>query len=289
MKYKNNIILLLLITIICLSITVVLFIKPKITNIETGKTLTEKGYIYIPQILPNEILDELKRDCEMGDYKTAKHTLLSRPEFERIFETIFGNGSGYGLQDYIWIIQKSAVTTCHRDNNGDFFNKGQKHPSYTLLIYLEDMENQKCLSVYPESHKSWFSHFFNFYETLTDISCGKGSMILFNANLIHVGTILPNPNNLRIQLKVSHKDDIEVLHYYQNFNKVLNQENNTPNWWKMGIRSLSCAFAGMSNFTQDENIRTARGSQEGVEIGIFQKIFSTLFYGNSNYYDLPNF
>lgn len=42
------------------------------------------------------------------------------------------------------------------------------------------------------------------------------------------------------------------------------------------------------NLTQSENIRTARGSDNGVEVGILQKIFSYLFYGNKDYYDLPN-
>ena len=46
-----------------------------------------------------------------------------------------------------------------------------------------------------------------------------GIMIIFDANLIHVGTLLDSDNNIRIQMKVTHKDDIEVLSYYQNFNK----------------------------------------------------------------------
>jgi hypothetical protein len=151
------------------------------------------------------------------------------------------------------------------------------------------MSGQKCLSVYPESHRSWFSHFVNIGIPLTDIPCHKGDVIVFNANLIHVGTLLPKEDNLRIQLKVSHRDDLGVLGYYQDFNKVLDQRNSSPLWWKHGQRSLSCAFAGFSNFTQSENIRTARGSDNGVEIGPFQRAFSWLFYGNADYYDLPNF
>jgi hypothetical protein len=47
-------------------------------------------------------------------------------------------------------------------------------------------------------------------------------------------------------------------------------------------------FAGLSNLTQKENIKSARGSDNGATIGLGQRIFSYLFYGNSNFYDLPN-
>jgi hypothetical protein len=155
-------------------------------------------------------MDVLQNECNQGNYENVMKTVFSRPEFtEKIFSPEL-LGTEYQLQDYVWIIQKSAVSTCHRDNNGDFFNQGQQHPSYTILVYVKDLVGQKCLSVYPESHTSWFSHFFNFVEPLTDISCGKGDIIIFNANLIHVGTILPDPDNLRIQLKATHRDDIPV-------------------------------------------------------------------------------
>jgi hypothetical protein len=47
-------------------------------------------------------------------------------------------------------------------------------------------------------------------------------------------------------------------------------------------------FPIFSNLTQKENIRSSRGSDNGVQIGWFQQLFSYLFYGNSNFYDLPN-
>jgi hypothetical protein len=47
-------------------------------------------------------------------------------------------------------------------------------------------------------------------------------------------------------------------------------------------------FPIISNLTQNENIRSSRGTDNGVEIGFFQKIFSYIFYGNSQFYDLPN-
>jgi hypothetical protein len=192
----------------------------------------------------------------------------------------------YVFQDYIWIIKKSSVHTCHRDNNGDFFNEGQKHPSYTLLIYLEDMD--KCLGVIPESHKDKDSYFFNFTNSVMNVLCNKGDAILFNANLIHVGTINDKDDNLRIQLKVTHKDDVERIMYYQNFNKILNKDNILPRYLRKAQKNLSCMFPGISNLTQSENIRSSRGSDNGIDIGISQQLFSYLFYGSADFYDLPN-
>jgi hypothetical protein len=192
----------------------------------------------------------------------------------------------YQFQDYIWIIEKSSVHTCHRDNNGDFFNKNQKYPSYTMLVYLEDMD--KCLGVIPESHKNPNSYFIDYSNSLTNLLCKNGDSIIFNANLIHVGTFNEKDDNLRIQLKVTHKEDIPFIFYYQNFHKILNQDNNIPIYLRKIQKNLSCTFPGISNWTQNENIKTSRGSVNGADIGSGQKIFSYIFYGNPNFYDLPN-
>jgi hypothetical protein len=195
-------------------------------------------------------------------------------------------GPDYVFQDYVWIIKKSSVHTCHRDNNGDFFNEGQKYPSYTALVYLEDMD--KCLGVIPKSHKNKYSYFVDFNGNLVNLPCKKGDVILFNANLIHVGTLNARDDNLRVQLKVTHKDDIDKISYYQNFNKVLNKDNTMPIHIRKAQRNLSCMFPGFSNLTQSENIRTSRGTDNGASIGVFQKWFSYLFYGDVDFYDLPN-
>ena len=66
--------------------------------------------------------------------------------------------------DYIWMIMKSNVHICDRDNNGLFFNKNQKYDSYTILFYLEDMDS--CLDVIPKSHLSKYKNLIN----LTDLT-----------------------------------------------------------------------------------------------------------------------
>jgi hypothetical protein len=156
-----------------------------------------------------------------------------------------------------------------------------------MLVYLEDMK--RCLSVIPESHLYKGSYFFNIDDSLRNVLCEKGDVIVFNANLIHVGTVdTEKEDNVRVQLKVTHHDDIPKIAYYQNFNKVLQTDNQLPVEVRAFQRNVSCMFPGFSDITQSENIRTARGSDDGVDVGYIQKVFSYLFYGNQDFYDLPN-
>jgi hypothetical protein len=114
--------------------------------------------------------------------------------------------------------------------------------------------------------------------------CKKGDAILFNANLIHVGALNNKDNHLRVQMKITHKDDIEAIPYYNNYNKILDQDNNMPFFLRKAQRKLSCMFPIISNYTQTDVQNISRGH----DISIPQRIFSYIFYGNSNFYNLPN-
>jgi ectoine hydroxylase-related dioxygenase (phytanoyl-CoA dioxygenase family) len=276
--------LIIILIFIVLLIIKLFFYSDIIEEYPEKYTLHNDGIQLFKNVLnKNEIVDIIEK-CNNENYIDAKLLLLKHPKILNLIHSSTTNQ--YIFQDYVWIIKKSVVHTCHRDNNGDFFNENQKHPSYTMLIYLEDME--KCLGIIPNSHKDLNSYNVNLFENVVNIPCKKGDVILFNANLIHVGCINKKDDNLRIQLKVSHKDDIDKLQYYQKFNKILNKDNNLPVFLRKGQQQFSCMFPFMSNLTQNENIRTARGSADGVEIGLPQKTFSYLFYGNPDFYDLPN-
>lgn len=246
--------------------------------------LEKHGVSIIPSVFTDSETDKLKKLCDNGQFKETKEFLIQHTGLQN--KCFKKTGENYIFQDYIWIIQKSVVHTCHRDNNGDFFNKGQKYPSYTVLVYLEPME--KSLGVIPKSHLEKGSFNFNITDPIIHLTCNPGDVIIFNANLIHVGAMNKKDHHLRCQMKVSHREDIPVLGYYQNFNKVLNQENTLPGFIRHIQKRGSCALPMISDLTQSENIRTARGSDNGINIGIFQKTFSYLFYGNKDFYDLPN-
>lgn len=291
-RIKSNSIKTNMITIFILLFLIIIFIVlikcvftiDKLNDVNRTYHLEKDGFVLIKDVLNEKELKEIIEKCEEDDHYTAKELLINNYYLLNILKNNIKN-EDYVFQDYIWIIKKSSVHTCHRDNNGDFFNQNQKYPSYTLLVYLEDAE--KCLGVIPYSHIDINSYNINFKNVVNYLPCKKGDAILFNANLIHVGA-LNKRDNLRIQMKISHKDDLDVLSYYQDYNKVLSQENNVPNIVKHTQKNLSCMFPFLSNLTQRENINSARGSDNGAKIGISQKIFSYLFYGNSNFYDLPN-
>jgi hypothetical protein len=274
----------LLIVLLIIFILNIIFKKDKIGSPNKIYNLKRDGFCIFSNVLNNNEINILKQHCFNNEYEPVQNYLLKNPRMNDLIRA--ATNENYQFQDYIWIIQKSAVHTCHRDNNGDFFNKNQQYPSYTMLVYLENME--KCLGVIPESHREPNSYFINFTDSLTNLLCKSGDVILFNANLIHVGTINANEDNLRIQLKVTHKDDIPYIMYYENFHKVLNEDNNIPQYLRKIQRNLSCTFPGISDMTQQKNIESARGSDNGANISIAQKMFSYLFYGNSKFYDLPN-
>ena len=285
MKNLKNVLIIMSIIIIILLLVIRLFYSDDIIEYNSDKfNLHEHGIKVFKNILNNNEVDEIIERCNHENYNDVKKTLLHNTKLLKLIRSSTTNN--HIFQDYIWIIKKSVVHTCHRDNNGDFFNKNQNHPSYTMLIYLEDME--KCLGVIPSSHRIVNSHSINIVDKVKNIPCKKGDVILFNANIIHVGCINKKDDNLRIQLKVSHKDDIDKLQYYQNYNKILNKDNELPTSIRKAQRNFSCMFPFLSNLTQNENIRTSRGSVDGTNIGVLQKTFSYLFYGNKDFYDLPN-
>ena len=283
MKYKTLTVVTIVLVIFLLWIIITVFFSEVPLYLHKENDLDKNGFAIYNNVLTNDEIHKLNILCLDNNYKKTKDVLINHTRLNKLIKSI---GSGYIFQDYVWIIQKSSVHTCHRDNNGDFFNEGQKHPSYTMLVYLEDMD--KCLGVIPESHKNQYSYFIDFNGNLVNLPCKKGDVMIFNANLIHVGTLNKRDDNLRVQLKVTHKDDIDKIAYYQNFNKVLNKDNKMPMHIRKAQRNLSCMFPGFSNLTQSENIRTSRGTDNGANIGVFQKWFSYLFYGDVDFYDLPN-
>lgn len=276
-------IIILLLVLIILSLVIRFVRSDRIYN--PGCQLDMNGYCYIPNFLDQVKNTKLLNKIKNSNYKGIKELIISDPNIQNKIHKILNNK--YVFQDYIWIIKKSNVHTCHRDNNGDFFNIGQKHPSYTLLIFLENMD--RCLDVIPKSHRNKYNNSIAITDNTKSIMCQPGGALLFNANLIHTGSFnIHKPNNIRIQLKLTHIDDIDTLSYYQDFNKIVDKENKLPHWIKASQKHISCQFPILNDLTQHININSARGTSGGAKIGQGQKLFSYLFYGDKNYYDLKD-
>jgi hypothetical protein len=248
----------------------------------TSYSLKRDGCCLLKNVLDKKDIEVLLQDCNHSHYKHAKEYVISHTSIlKRIQKHL---SSDYNFQDYIVVIKKSAIHTCHRDYNGSLFNDGQKHPSYTVLIYLEEME--KCLGVIPKSHKSKYSYGLNLTNQVEHVVCQKGDVLLFDANLIHVGALNEKEDNVRIQMKITHKNDVNILNYYEDYNKVLNEPNNLPKHIIKLQRNLSCIFPYISTLTQS---LTQSDIKQRTNIqGPISKVFSKLFYGNSNFYNLKN-
>lgn len=255
------------------------FIREDRIDMNTNKyDLNKHGVCVIKNIFTPEEIEHIKDLMIREDYKTLKDLLIHHKDF--LYSLKKKTTSDYIFQDYIFIIKKSSIHICHRDSNGDFFNKTQKYPSYTLILYIEDMNN-KCLGVIPKSHVSRYKNAINIGDKIINLACNKGDIILFNANLIHVGTLHEKSDHMRIQMKMVHPDDKETIHYYEKYNKILNADNNLPTHLRKAHTNISCMFPILSDITQTSNVDLSRGKYNS-------KYFSYLFYGNKDFYDLQN-
>ena len=291
-KNSFNIKKILAISFIIFSVIVAIFIiryilmKDKISDPNKKYNLREDGFVLIKSIISQGEVDYIKKQCIENDHYSAKQYIINNSKIKNKLINSIGNPN-YIFQDYILIIKKSSVHTCHRDYNGDFFNDGQQNKSYTIILYLEDIE--KGLGVIPSSHKSVNSYNINLNNAVINIPCKRGDILLFDSNLIHVGGLNDKPDNLRIQMKLTHKDDIEYISYYENYNKVLNKDNNIPFILKKIQKNASCMFPGISNLTQSESIKSInKNENKNTNLGLFEKLYSYIFYGNANFYELPN-
>ena len=257
---------------------------------ESKNSLEKNGYQILSNIFQDNEISDFIQKSQQKEFQEIQKNIQNHPRLlQRLRECLpwRDQTEKYQFQDYLWIIQKSVVHICHRDNNCDFFNEGQEHPSYTVLLYLEEME--PALGVFTGSHLDRYTNAVNLSTPLTQVSCKKGDVIIFNANIVHTGMINDyKEDHLRIQMKFTHRDDIEKIAYYENFHKILNTEATLPTWLRKVHQSASCTFPIISDWTQGENIRTSRGTDNGVNIGWGQRAFSSFFYGNADFYDLPN-
>jgi hypothetical protein len=140
----------------------------------------------------------------------------------------------------------------------------------------------KNLGFIPKSHKN--KYIVNLSNNLKYLKCKKGDAILFNANLVHVGAFNKKPDNIRIQLKVTHNDDRSILNYYDGYNKLADQDTKLPKELVKMQKNLTCIFPIISDLSQNENLSFAKNKKSNRKT----KLFSKIFYGNSNFYDLTN-
>jgi len=240
--------------------------------------LKKDGICVIKQLLTVREIEEIRTAIQNNRTASVKEKILSSSKIQNRVQQILGKQ--YQFHDYIFSIKRSQIHTCHRDYNGDFFNPGQKHPSYTIIIYLENMD--KCLEVIPRSHESLYYNSVNWTDPTEAVLCNAGDAILFNGNLIHSGAINQKEDNIRIQMKISHIEDHETLYFYQNYNKELDKKNKTSKISKYLVKHLSCQFPITGLFGQQYDYDVTKKTKD------HSSLFSLLFYGDSQFYNLKN-
>jgi len=240
--------------------------------------LQDDGFCIYKKLIDSSTIRHIQEMIQDNKSNQVKEEIINN---DRVKSKLLKNLSpDYGFQDYIFIIKKSAIHTCHRDANGLFFNEKIKHPTYTLLIFLESMEDS--LGVIPKSHKDIYEYSVNFSNNVKTFKSNPGDAILFNANLIHVGGINEKNDNLRLQFKLCHYEDNDKLDYYNGYNKMLSESNSYPQWIRKIQKNMSCFVPGISDLTQD-NIQS--DAQNDTTSSLSQ-LFSQLFYGNKDFYNL---
>lgn len=250
--------------------TVVKSLFRKHRTLNTISDLDNSGYVVKHQIID---VEGIQRDWDNEKYRDIFQTIRRDGAIRDFIE--YNLSGDFILMDYVMFLSNSVLHTCHRDNNGMRFND-IKHKSYTIIIYIDDMK--KCLDVTPGSHK----HFGLYKDDQTrTFMCKPGSIILFDSDLVHSGSLGDSKDNRRIQLKVCHKEDQEKLKFYDNYHKILDKPNNNSQFSKKIQKHLTCAYPIFSDLTQGNNKDYISG-----KISQTEKIFSKMFYSDADYYKL---
>lgn len=111
---------------------------------------------------------------------------------------------GYQFMDYIYKIENNSLSTFHRDVTSSKSIFQTKYPVYTVILYKYDGE---LFSFCPRSN-----HTYPFvWSLITNVSGKKGTVFLFDSDLLHAGG---NPSGIKrevVQYKVCHLEDLERL------------------------------------------------------------------------------
>lgn len=274
-------VLILIVFFICIFIQI--FIKRNKLN--EFSNLDNDGYVVKHRVISNNMIKKIQSHWDKNEFKEIYNLIKDNDDIkEFINDNInvdinvgINVDNSYELMDYIMFLENTTLHTCHRDNNADYFNNIKK--SYTVILYIDDMRN--CLDVIPKSHRAKLGVFpYDFTDTFM---CKSGSIILFDSSLIHSGSLDSDDSNRRIQLKVSHKDDLKKLSFYDNYHKIINKKNTNSNISKRIQKHLSCQFPIFSDLTQGTD-----KSYIGGNLSPTTKIFSQLFYSDKDYYKLQD-
>jgi hypothetical protein len=124
---------------------------------------------------------------------------------------------GYVFIDYIYKINDAALSTFHRDVTSSKYIYKTKHTVYTLILYKYDGEQ---LSLCPGSNNTYPFVF----SRIVNIDGKKGTVYLFDCDVLHAGRLNECKERIVIQYKICHKDDLEKLKTLSGVNREKNDK-----------------------------------------------------------------
>ena len=245
-------------------------------NLNEFSDLDEHGYVIKHNIISDDVLKIISNHWDKSEFRQIDTLIKNNRDIKDFIYTHI-QLKEYQFMDYIMFLENTILHTCHRDNNSDRFNNTNR--SYTIIIYIDNMKS--CLDIVPKSQNDKLGLYL--YDKTNTFLCKSGSIILFDASLVHCGSIDSDPSNRRIQLKVSHKSDLENLSFYQNYHKIINKYNTNSEISKRIQKQFSCQFPIISDITQGKDKSYITGN-----LSYLTQVFSKLFYSDGDFYKLQD-
>lgn len=258
---ENYIFFILIISIICIIIQYTY--KPK-----------DIGYTLIKNLINKEDTDIILDEWTKKNYSNIKDFFLNNKNISDKIKNILGED--YILIDYCYLIENSAIHTYHRDYTSSMNYNNLNHPSYTMILYLDDSDTG--LNIIPGSHRDNISIYL--VDRSEKLNFNSGTAILFDADILHAGTASEgNISRHCIQFKILHKDDLDKMPWLDNFHVLINRSNNKSLMMKTIESNLTKHLPIFMDNTQDL-IKSAFSEQKTP----IQKFISSLVFSNEDFY-----
>lgn len=230
--------------------------------------IKDTGYTIIDDMLSKSDIDYISKEWENRNFKTI-YNLISDIIKDKL------NRDNYELIDYMYVIENSSIHTYHRDYTSSKNYNNLRYPSYTMILYLDD--NNSGLHVIPKSHLD--NSMIYLFDYSLKLNVKKGSVIIFDANLLHCGDLYNNKKRKCIQFKIIHKDDISKVPHLQNFHVLINNQNNKIKFLKKIEMNFTRHFPIITDLF-NSIIKNSFGEKKTF----IQKMFSKLIFSNSDFY-----
>lgn len=179
---------------------------------------------------------------------------------------------GYQFMDYIYKIENNSLSTFHRDVTSSKSIFQTKYPVYTVILYKYDGE---LFSFCPRSN-----HTYPFvWSLITNVSGKKGTVFLFDSDLLHAGG---NPSGVKrevVQYKVCHLEDLERLRELSGVRMDKKELSGENSFYNAFLRKASYFFEMPINYFCYPLMIKRQNSDHWI--GKIQEMIPISFYNNS--------